>query len=251
MIFENEEFGNITAIEKDGEPWFIAKEISDILEYSETSKMLRRIDDDDRLKWAGVDSIGKSNTYVIINESGFYNAVIGSKKPEAKRFKKWITSEVLPSIRKTGSYSVKAPQTTLEWMELCVANEKRRLIEETKRKLAENIIEAQKPKIDYVNGILASKQSIKLGEFAKAISNEKHNVGPVLIFRWMRLNKFIMYENNKPYQKYMDCGWLEYQEGSHMRNETEQFCHYTCFITPKGRVAIAQKIYDSGDFLRK
>lgn len=91
----------VRIVDVDGEPWFIAKDVAEILGYSETAMMTRRLDDDESIsaKLAGMNM--KST---LINESGLYNAVLGSNKPEAKAFKKWVTSEVLPSIRKTGSY---------------------------------------------------------------------------------------------------------------------------------------------------
>ncbi len=104
--FPHEEFGEITVIEKNGEPWFIGKEISSILGYSETEKMTRRLDDDEYVNlpiWGIKEKRYRSQT--VMSESGLYNAIFGSKKPEAKAFKKWVTSEVLPKIRKTGSYS--------------------------------------------------------------------------------------------------------------------------------------------------
>lgn len=106
-IFENKEFGKLTIIEKNGDPWFLAKEVSDILEYTATNKLTRRLDADEKtnVPFRDVGSNYQTNK-TVINESGFYSAVIGSKKPGAKRFKKWVTSEVLPSIRKTGEYKI-------------------------------------------------------------------------------------------------------------------------------------------------
>lgn len=109
-IFENNEFGKIRAIEYNNEPYFIAKDVADILEYSDTNKMTNRLDDDEKIT-AKIAGISKTNPIItIINESGLYNAILGSNKPEAKAFKKWITSEVLPSIRKNGGYVQDASQ---------------------------------------------------------------------------------------------------------------------------------------------
>ncbi len=105
MVFKNEEFGEITVIEKDDDLWFVAKEIADILGYSQTSMMTKRLDDDEKADhsfWSISSNQYRKQT--VINESGFYNAVIGSKKLEAKIFKKWVTGDVLPSIRKEGMY---------------------------------------------------------------------------------------------------------------------------------------------------
>ena len=106
QVFNSEVFGQVTAIEKNGDPWFIAKEISEILGYSLTEKMTRRLDEDEKTTAPFRDSGSNYQTNkLIINESGLYEAIFGSKMPQAKAFKKWVKTEVLPQIRKTGSYS--------------------------------------------------------------------------------------------------------------------------------------------------
>jgi prophage antirepressor-like protein len=107
QIFKNEEFGQVRTLIIDGEPYFVAKDISEKLNYSETSVMLRRLDEDEMLKIEPTEIVGansKAREMTVINESGLFNATLGSKLPSAKKFKKWITSEVLPTIRKTGGY---------------------------------------------------------------------------------------------------------------------------------------------------
>lgn len=107
----------VRIIEKDGDPWFVAKDVAEILGYSETNRMTARLDDDEIQKFAStkmVDANSKAREFTIINESGLYNAIIGSKKPEAKAFKRWVTHDVLPSIRKTGAYFTR--DTMLEKM---------------------------------------------------------------------------------------------------------------------------------------
>ena len=104
-VFKHELFGNLTTLERQKEVWFIAKEVSDILGYEQTEKMMRRLDEDE--KDTHVLKVGKSSQQaIIISESGLYNAVFGSKKKEAKKFRRWVTSEILPSIHRTGKYVV-------------------------------------------------------------------------------------------------------------------------------------------------
>ena len=104
-IFENEEFGQVRTINIDGEPWFVGKDVAKILGYKDTSDAMRRhVDDEDKLTRCFTDSGQKRELY-IINESGLYSVILSSKLPSAKRFKRWVTSEVLPVIRKTGSYT--------------------------------------------------------------------------------------------------------------------------------------------------
>lgn len=140
-IFENEQFGKVRVIDKDGDPWFVAKDIAEILGYSDTEHMTRRLDDDEKgkIKPPVVGDSKHSNDLTVISESGFYNAVIGSQKPEAKAFKKWITSEVLPDIRKHGFYGTDA------FIEIATSDPDRMIamiqsykFEKEKRRLAED-----------------------------------------------------------------------------------------------------------------
>ena len=112
QIFDNPEFGEIRTVVIDNEPWFVAKDISESLGYTKTDHMTRLVDDDDKRNISSPD-LGEqmqNRSIGVINESGLYASIFGSKLPNAKKFKKWVTSEVLPSIRKTGTYQV--PQTT-------------------------------------------------------------------------------------------------------------------------------------------
>lgn len=105
QIFNNEQFGQVRVITKDGEPWFVGKDIATILGYKDTSDSLKRhVDTDDKLTRCFTDT-GQSREMIVINESGLYSLIMSSKLPQAKKFKKWVTSEVLPSIRKHGMYA--------------------------------------------------------------------------------------------------------------------------------------------------
>ena len=108
QVFEKEGFGQISITDNNGEPWFVAKDIAEILGYSETSAMTRTLDEDEVSNVRSADSAGRDNHLLIISESGLYSAILRSRRSEAKAFKKWVTSEVLPSIRKTGSYTAKS-----------------------------------------------------------------------------------------------------------------------------------------------
>lgn len=117
MIFTNEEFGNVRIIEIDGKAWFVGKDIAAALGYGkERNAIQKHVDTDDALKWGIMDSLGREQRTTVINESGVYALIFGSKLESAKRFKHWVTSEVLPSIHRTGSYSI--PKTTSEQIQL-------------------------------------------------------------------------------------------------------------------------------------
>lgn len=117
QIFNSSEFGEIRTITIDNEPWFVGKDVAEALEYNEPHKAIsRHVDEDDRMKHPVNDSTGRNQEVWIINESGVYALTFGSKLESAKRFKHWVTSEVLPSIRKTGRYGV--PKTPSEQIQL-------------------------------------------------------------------------------------------------------------------------------------
>lgn len=111
QIFENSQFGKIRAIEKDGEPWFVAADVCRALEIADTWNALQRLDDDEK-DTCLISTPGGIQEMSIANEPGLYSLVLGSRKPEAKSFKRWITHEVIPSIRKTGTYSVRQTDPT-------------------------------------------------------------------------------------------------------------------------------------------
>ena len=110
QIFENAEFGKVRTIVKDGEPYFVGKDVADILGYADTDQAIRKhVDEEDKLT-RRFNGSGQNREMTIINESGLYSLILSSKLPAAKKFKRWVTSEVLPSIRKTGSYTAKHPK---------------------------------------------------------------------------------------------------------------------------------------------
>lgn len=119
-IFNNPEFGDVRTIMIDGEPWFVGKDVANALGYSrERDAIANHVDKDDAVKHGVTDSIGREQQTTVINESGLYSLIFGSKLESAKKFKKWVTSEVLPQLRKTGSYGTpKLPQTPMELLEL-------------------------------------------------------------------------------------------------------------------------------------
>ena len=168
-IFENEEFGSVRTMEINGEPYFVGKDVAEILGYANTSKaLIDHVDDEDKLNNETLSSLGQRGGW-LINESGLYSLILSSKLPNAKKFKRWITSDVLPAIRKTGSYSIqnKPDSYTIE----DPAARARRWAEEYEEKKAlEAKIEEQKPLVEYAEHIQASKDVIDMKSMAKLAS---------------------------------------------------------------------------------
>lgn len=173
--FENEDFGQIRTVTIDGEPWLVGKDVATALGYSNSRKALTdHVDDEDK----GVTkcaTLGGQQNLVVINESGLYSLIMSSKLPSAKKFKRWVTSEVLPSIRKHGAYmndetlekALTSPDFLIRLaMELKAEKEKARRLE-TEVKIRDQLIGELKPKADYTDTILDSKSLISVTQIAK------------------------------------------------------------------------------------
>lgn len=237
-IFENEEFGQIRIIEKDGEPWLVGKDVAEILGYTNTPKAIRdHIDDEDKLTERIVLS-GQNREAILINESGLYSLVLSSKLPTAKKFKRWVTSEVLPSIRKHGAYmtpetlqaAILNPDTMIQ---LCQALKE----EQEKRKALEVKVEEDKPKVQFAEAVDSSPSSILIGTLAKLITQNGVKIGQNKLYEWMRQNGYLISQgsrHNEPTQKAMELGLFEVREQVYDRNGVN-FVSKTTMVTGKGQ----------------
>lgn len=171
QIFNNEEFGQVRTITKENEVWFVGKDVADILKYQNGSRDINRhVDEEDRVTISLFDGTQNRNT-IIINESGLYSLVVGSKLPQAKKFKRWVTSEVLPSIRKHGMYAkdelLDNPDLLIKVAtELKKEREERKLLE-LQNKQKEQLIGELKPRADYTDKILKNKGLVTITQIAK------------------------------------------------------------------------------------
>ncbi|HIV63014.1 MAG TPA: phage antirepressor KilAC domain-containing protein [Candidatus Butyricicoccus avistercoris] len=175
-IFENPEFGEIRTVEVNGEPWFVGKDVAKVLGYIDTSDALKKhIDEEDKLSRCFADS-GQSRKMYIINESGLYSLILSSKLPTAKAFKRWVTSEVLPAIRRTGGYIPTTPQMSeqeimakaVQISMATIAQQKDAILAlESRNAIQEQIIHEMQPKADYTDMILQSKSVVNINQIAK------------------------------------------------------------------------------------
>lgn len=166
QIFNSDEFGQIRVVEQNGEPWFIAKDVCNILDISKYRDAVARLDGDERGS-VEVDTLGGKQAVTAVNEYGLYGLVLGSRKPEAKRFKRWVTHEVIPSIRKHGAY------LTPEKIEEVLLNPDTiiKLATELKSLQSENAVQRQviaefKPIKEYVDTILSSEDTVTITQIA-------------------------------------------------------------------------------------
>ncbi|MBR4320259.1 MAG: phage antirepressor KilAC domain-containing protein [Oscillospiraceae bacterium] len=214
--FYHESFGKIRTVIISGEPWFIGKDVAEILGYSNTAKAIAvHVDEEDRQIFQtsqnGNFEIPNRGVY-IINESGLYSLILLSKLPSAKAFKRWVTSEVLPTIRKTGGYVSNEElfmETYLPFADESV-KELFRLNLTVIRQLNEKI-EQDKPLVDFANHVSASENLIDMGTMAKFAKKGNVSIGRTRLFKWLR-KKGILMSNNLPYQRYIEAGYFEVKE---------------------------------------
>ena len=238
QIFKNEQFGQVRVVTKDNEPWFVGKDVAEILGYTNSRKaLLDHVEQEDKFIGDGVtirDSIGREQSPVVINESGLYSLILGSKLPTAKKFKKWVTSEVLPSIRKHGMY---ATDELLDNPDLLIAAATRLKEERQARLEAEKKVQVMKPKADFYDDVAGSKDAISIAEVAKVLGIR--GLGRNNLFQLLR-DKKILQANNQPYQSYVDRGYFRVLEQK--------------WQTPEGvtKISIKTLVYQKGlDYIRK
>lgn len=233
-IFNNEEFGTVRTLTIDNEPYFVGKDVAEILGYTNTPKAIKdHVDSEDKLAERIVIS-GQNREVIFINESGLYSLILSSKLPTAKKFKRWVTAEVLPSIRKHGAYM------TPDTLEKALYNPDFliRLATELKDTQAhvkhlETKIDNDKPKVIFADAVSTSKSSILVGELAKIIKQNGVNIGQNRLFSWLRDNGYLIKRKgtdyNMPTQYSMDLQLFEVKE----TEVTHADGHITVSKTPK------------------
>ena len=216
QIFKNEEFGEIRTVTVNSEPWFVGKDIAEVLGYAEPrSAVSKKVEECDRGVAEMETPSGKQNM-TIINESGLYALIFGSKLESAKRFKHWVTSEILPTIRKTGGYVSNDDMFINTYLPF--ADDQTKLLFkstlETVKKLNKKI-EEDKPKVLFANAVETAQNSILIGDLAKLIKQNGVNIGQKRLFDWMRENGYLIKNGtskNMPTQKAMDLKLFEIKE---------------------------------------
>ena len=246
QIFKNDEFGEIRSVEINGEIYFVGKDVATILGYVETAKAIREHVDADDKGVSVLDTPGGKQEMVIINESGLYSLILSSKLPKAKEFKRWVTSEVLPSIRKHGAYMTPAT------IENIIANPdfgiellKNLKSEREKRIAAEKTIEEQKPKVLFADAVETSQNSILIGELAKLIKQNGIDIGQNRLFDWLRNNGYLIKAKradwNMPTQSAMDMKLFEVKERTINNPDGSVKITRTTKVTGKGQTYFVNK----------
>lgn len=240
QVFNNPEFGEIRTVTISGEPWFVGKDVAERLGYSEPrSAVSKKVDADDR----GVSKMATPSgiqEMTVINESGLYSLVLSSKLPTAKKFKRWITSEVIPTIRKTGGYVQNDDafiNTYLPYADdSTVALFKSTLA--TVRSLNAKI-EKDKPKVLFADAVSTAKTSILVGELAKILKQNGVDIGQNRLFEYLRKNGYLISRRgsdyNMPTQRSMERGWFEIKETAITHSDGSIGVSKTVKVTGRGQ----------------
>lgn len=252
-IFENSIFGELRTITDEfGQPWFVGKDVAEALKYRNGSRDINRhVDELDRKKEMINDGNQLKET-ILINESGLYSLIFSSKMEKAKEFKRWVTSEVLPAIRKHGAYMtdgvIERTLTDPDYLIMLATNLKE---EKAKRALAEAENERNKPKVLFADTVSASSRSCLMGELAKMISQEAirqgridGKIGQNKLFAWMRNNGYLCKSGerkNQPLQQYVEQGLFEMKKGSYVDSRGANVVTTTTKVTGKGQIYFINK----------
>lgn len=238
QVFSNDQLGDLRIINIDGVSWFLAADVCTILEHSNVTMALGRVDDEDKAKLNLGLRGGESN---VVNESGLYSLILGSRKPEAKLFKRWVTREVLPVIRETGGYVANEQMFVDSYFP--DADESLKLILTTslttvKRQQAQ--LDAQKPLVDFANHVADTTDLLTVSQMAKIANSENINIGRNKLFDWMRERGYLRH-NNEPYQEYIDRGYFKVRETHKSTAYGPQFYTQT-FVTGRGQIFLVEKL---------
>lgn len=244
-IFENAEFGSVRTIEINGEPYLVGKDVAEILGYQNGSRDINRhVDGEDKLTERIVLS-GQNREVILINESGLYSLIISSKLPTAKKFKRWVTSEVLPSIRKHGAYMT---ENTLEQaiadpdFLIKLATELKN--EKEKRKELETKVNEDKPKVLFADAVETAQTSILVGDLAKLIKQNGIDIGQKRLFAYLRENGYLIKNGsskNMPTQKSMEMNLFEVKERTINNPDGTVRITKTTKVTGKGQTYFINK----------
>ena len=257
QIFENAEFGAIrTLTGKDGEPWFVGKDVATILGYANTKKaIIEHVDKDDKQVvqlsdiQQGHETLPSNmvgSKVVIINESGLYSLILSSKLPSAKRFKRWVTSEVLPQIRKTGGY---VPTYDEEGRAMSDEEIMAHALQISQRTIEQQqqTIEQQRPKALFHDCVAESEDTCSVAEMAKMIEANGYPMGQKRLFEWLRNNGYLCTRSgqffNTPYQIWVERGLFRIETSVSYATDGTEYVYHTTRITGKGQAHLLGKFF--------
>lgn len=246
QVFNNTEFGQVRTMMIDGSPWFLAKDVCECLDINNSRQALARLDSDEKNSVILNDGTPGNPEKGIVNEYGLYSLVLSSRKPSAKAFKRWITHEVIPAIRKHGAYmtgeTLEQALTSPDFL-IRLATELK--TEQEARRLAEQKIEADKPKVLFADSVAASHGSILVGELAKLLNQNGIDIGQNRLFNWLRENGYLICRKgtdyNMPTQRSMEMQLFNIKETAITHSDGHVSISKTVKVTGKGQLYFVNK----------
>lgn len=228
-----------TLTDEAGEPWFVLKDCMSILDLGNPTETVKMFDKDEFSTTEVIDSIGRRQQTYIISEPGLYRLVMKSRKPEAKEFQRWVTHEVLPSIRKHGGYMAGWERMTPEQMALASMRWLQSKVDEQAKQL-----KAQEGKVLFANAVETARPSILVGDFAKILKSNGIDIGPRRLFAWLREHGWLIKAKgsswNMPTQKAMDLHLFEVKETTISHSDGHTTINKTPKMTGKGQTYFAK-----------
>lgn len=251
LVFNNDEFGNIRTVILNNNPWFVGKDVAECLGYTNSKKAIRdHVDDEDKIMGERnvtpsiTDKLGRVQYPVFINESGLYTLIFGSKLDKAKEFKHWVTSEVLPQIRKTGGYiPIEKEDDDLTIMAKALNIMQNTLVQKDELLAQkEEVISQQKPLVDFANTVSATPTMVDMKTMAKLLEKENQDIhmGRNKLFAWLRKEGYLM-SDNTPYERYVKQGIFKLTEGEVETKNGNKLITKT-YVTGKGQLYLAKKL---------
>lgn len=241
QVFNNAMFGNVRIILQDNEPWFVAKDVCDCLEINNSRQALSRLDNDEKNSVILNDGTAGNPEKSIVNEYGLYSLVLSSRKPEAKEFKRWITHDVLPSLRKYGTYSLNIPRTLPDALKAYASE-----IEQHNKTKA--LLEAQRPKVIFADAVSTSDTDILIGDLAKLLNQNGHSIGQNRLFERLRNEGFLISRKgssyNSPTQRAMEMGLFRIKETAITHSDGRTSINKTPKVTGKGQLYFINRYAD-------
>lgn len=226
QVFQNERFGAVRTVIREGQPWFVAADVCNVLDLSNPTIAVSRLDEDERAKF----NLGRQGDATIVNEPGLYTLVLGSRKPEAKAFKRWITHEVVPTIRKTGAYGLTLPQDYPSALRaLADSYERENALQEQNAALL--------PKAYFADAVSNAVNLVPMAELSAYLYKNGVKIGRNKLMERLREEGFLYkdgYGHNLPTQKSKDLGLLDVKQG-HYLSGSESIATTTTYVTGKGK----------------
>lgn len=233
----------VRTVQLNNQPYWVLKDVCDVLELSNPTVVANRLEDDERAKF----NLGRQGEATVITESGLYAVILRSDKPNAKEFRKWVTSEVLPAIRKNGAYLTDEKAYDITHNPQSLADLLMQAGEQLKQK--EIIIQEMKPKALFADAVASSKTSILIGQLAKILTQNGYQIGQNRLFEKLRSEGFLSSRKgadwNMPQQRYVEQGIFEIKESTHIDGNGVNITTKTVKVTGKGQQYFINKFLGS------